>query len=187
MRERANIAWPLTRIEQGLIEDDMTFQKFPALLLLVSTVIGVTARANDDVALYRVPVEDAPELKVAAEYEIRLKKSYPEHQDVLEYELPVELVGRRERVQLNQVASGFPGLLKYTGAQGVAICFEEAGTFVCSIKYKDLEIDPMAVEQTVRRMNSDPLKAANRLQVARRFAGEPQGILRYRLAPHLPY
>ncbi len=126
-------------------------------------------------ASYEVPVANAPDLLEFALYEIpdiRIRSSQ-NHME-LKYELPQHLVG----TELGSITfEGTPDNL--VSPFGKATCVKDQCELIYNEKLsKVLQARMPEIEELIRN-DFDSATAAKKIEVARRFAGDPIGIIHY--------
>jgi hypothetical protein len=125
---------------------------------------------------YEVPVPSA--LEAAATYDVPEVEWIVDGDDVeLRYDLPRALVGKAFSLRFEGTISG--STAKLTGSPGTADCTLTATEVVCNESMTGLlpiTPDYAIVEELAATEYPGP--AADRLDVAKRFAGDPIGIVR---------
>ena len=162
-----------------------------AALILLSSLVGVAAaRADGDgapteisnyKAEYSVPVNSS-RLKKFAKFQITSVKEIETASGVeVHYTLPVELTGVENEVvfkgaAIDEANKSAPRIL--TSPNGAMNCASGAST-ACSVRFKNLVIDPAARLEVLRGLGGSASDLRARLAVASRFSGDPGGVLRY--------
>lgn len=149
--------------------------------LLAATLSALTAcdvRSGQEFqGTYEVPVP--PELASAATYAVP-KVEWIEDGDQVElrYDLPLGLVGKTVGLSFKGTLSSGGTTASLSGSAGTAECTLTADTIVCNESMSGLlplEPDYGVVEAHAAAEYAGP--AADRLEVAKRFAGDPIGIV----------
>lgn len=157
-------------------------KKFFALTLMagltaITPAFGVLAKPDWQhfKANYEVPVEDAPDLAEFALYEIpdiRIRESAG-HME-LKYELPDHLVGP----DLGSITfEGTPDNL--TSPFGKAVCVKNQCELHYNEKLSNVLQARMPEIEALLNSEFDPAVAAKKIEIAKRFAGDPIGIIHY--------
>jgi hypothetical protein len=124
-------------------------------------------------ATYQVPVDAS--LAGFNQYAVgHVKWEVKKGVRVLEYNLPQELVGTNQKVQLTGPDAASDWML--TGAVGTAMCNAQAGQIQCMEVLPGVSVDVPAVQSMV----SKGQLAAQNLAVTKVFVGDPLGILTFK-------
>lgn len=149
------------------------------LALTLITFISSSTFARSDweqfKATYEVPVENAPDLVEFALYEIPdVKLRGTDTNMELKYELPAHLVG----ADFGSITfKGTPDNL--TSPFGSASCVKNQCELVYNEKLSQvLQARMPEIEELITR-DFDALTAAKKIEIAKRFAGDPIGIIHY--------
>lgn len=125
---------------------------------------------------YEVPVP--AELAAAAIFDVpKIDWRVHEGRVELDYDLPLGLVGKPLRVSFEGPLDEAADTLTLTGDAGTATCTIAGGTIDCNETMHGLlpiEVDYDVVEERARAEYDGPVE--DRLDVARRFSGDPIGI-----------
>jgi hypothetical protein len=131
------------------------------------------ARDARQEASYRIPVEEA-ELEAHSHHKLRLKwKSLEPGKRVMNYDLPNELDGLGQEIELSETTPN-----QFYGPKGYAAC-EEGEAFMCQIRYHDLARDDAEAERILaeRYVDADEFAGRSTISSAFRAEPEPQGVL----------
>lgn len=136
---------------------------------------GGAAQPDQYSGTYEVPV--APELEAAATYVVaEIDWTVTDGVATLEYDLPLGLVGKKVRVSFSGPVDGATASL--TGPPGTADCTIDATTVSCLETMGGLlplEPDFAVIESMAAAEYPGP--AADRIDVAKQFQGDPIGIV----------
>lgn len=125
--------------------------------------------------LYTVPVSDA-RLAPHATFPVTVKtKTLPNGDVRLHYDLPVELVGSVQAVDM----VGSPGSPTMTGAIGTAECVDTDGQTVCREKLGGVAVDPAGVAAALDAKQLPAFERQAVLDVSERFGTDPIGVLSF--------
>jgi hypothetical protein len=142
---------------------------------------GAAAVSGSFTGTYEVPVP--AELASAAVYVVpEVSWSIVGGVATLEYDLPLGLVGTRVRVAFTGAFDAATSTAHLTGAAGTADCTLAAGKVSCSEVMPGLVFTPdyTVIASIAATDYAGP--AQNRVDVAKRFAGDPIGIVHADLA-----
>lgn len=129
--------------------------------------------------IYEVPVTDAS-LVPYATYEVTDVKFQRRADGTyrLHYDLPTQLVGNEQKVDLRGDVRGSTFTL--TGAIGTAECTQTGSDVVCNEKFPGMVVDLPGVETALAADGVVGTAATARLAVSARFGIDPIGILRFK-------
>lgn len=129
---------------------------------------------------YRVPVDGINKnLEPYSTYSVTIKHySYNKNPQVLNFPLPAALVGETKMITMTKVA----GTSNQWEGKNIesAVCQVNKLEILCQTKFKDLNINPIKVEQVIEQ-NYSTEEAPQRKQVAALFGDSPIGIIKYKL------
>jgi hypothetical protein len=138
---------------------------------------GAAGVAGKFAATYEVPVP--AELADAAVFPVaEVEWSVVNGVATLEYDLPLGLVGKAVKVEFQGAADAASTSASLTGPAGTADCTISPTTVVCNEQMSGLlpmSPDYAVIEELAATEYSGP--AANRIDVAKQFAGDPIGIV----------
>ena len=162
----------------------MSVAKFFALgvVLAASTTAVHADETVTSTAQYSVPVPT--DLMIYAQFSIKNVKQSKEGNHVsFIYDLPTELVGPAPLTValFGTIVPGSPLTLEGERGTGTCILSVDHQGAVCKIQYRNLNIDPSAVETYLKANVKDAAQLAGRLDVSARFIHEPVGIVSYPL------
>lgn len=144
--------------------------------ILVFTLFSLISFGALAQITYSVPVPH--ELEPYAVFP-NMESEYVQNGDHLtvRYPLPLELVGATRDVITLSGHMTNPRHFRLRGDHADARCNDIGGKLSCTVEYKDLVIDEIAVRDAIVQKFPDPFEQDMRLQVARIFSGEPIGII----------
>lgn len=130
--------------------------------------------------VYKVPLSiENKYLEPYASYPIKLNyENYNKAPDSLTFPLPATLVGEEKIININKVPGSDNQWVGNNVESGT--CAQENRELTCTLKFKDLNIDPAKLKLAIEQ-NYSPVEAANRQAVAELFGNEPLGIIIYKL------
>ncbi len=126
-------------------------------------------------ANYEVPVEDAPDLAEFALYEIpEIRIRQTQNQMELKYELPEHLVG----LELGSITfEGTPDNL--TSPFGKGTCIKNQCELIYNEKLSNVLTARLPEVEALLKTEFDAETASKKFEIAKRFAGDPIGIIHY--------
>lgn len=141
---------------------------------------GPPIAAGAYAGVYEVPIA-APELANAAVYEVaEVEWTVTNGTAKLDYELPLGLVGKEVKVEFTGPIGASATKATLAGPAGTAEC-TLSGTAVSCLENMDglhpLEPDYAVIEQLAQVEYGGP--AAHRIEVAKQFADDPIGIVKF--------
>lgn len=155
-----------------------------ALIFLIGFILNQNnAFARPIRGEYVVPVsEENKNLEPFATYTVKYKAdNYDANPNTLNFPLPATLVGEQKIITMNKIADTDN---QWTGDNiETATCQTTTGELACTIKFKNLNIDPVKVENQVNQSYS-AAEAPMRSKVALLFGDSPIGIIKYKLRGH---
>jgi len=144
-----------------------------ALIFLALFSITAIARGGNGHANYTFPVVEE-ELKPFATFPLpHLNKDFRGDHARLRYELPQELTGVPMRIELEGQWDEATQKFVLAGDHGKATCDQE----MCDIKYENLNLNPETVDAYLRGVSKNPTELDSRMKIARRFDGDPFGVI----------
>lgn len=127
---------------------------------------------------YEVPVDGSNGEAEYAHFEL---KNFSVVQDgntmKLKYELPLEITGVLNEVELSGVLDG-SAVATLSGELGKATC--SLTTSTCKIRYENLQLDAGRAQSLLQSMNLSPAELSARLSVGLQFRADPIGIVKFR-------
>ena len=160
---------------------------FYGILTLIFLNLGheVFARQGDNSGtvtqvegVYEVPVKtENPLLISAARFAVTYSvKTRPGRPTRISYDLPLALTGLPNDVELRQ---GVGAPTRWSGLNSEGTCEQFEENFVCTLTYKNLQLDERLGAELVRSQYPDPAVAAAKQNVAQLFRSEPIGVIRF--------
>lgn len=105
------------------------------------------------------------------DYSVRIRRG---QHGTVEYNLPMELTGEPLEIELRGSMTPVDGVIHLSGPLGEMKCAADQ----CEVTYKNLEINPVRVEQFLRGISQSDQEFAARLRVAGDFRLDPRGFIR---------
>ncbi|KYG68811.1 hypothetical protein AZI87_06170 [Bdellovibrio bacteriovorus] len=143
-----------------------------SFVLIVSFFISSICSAASPSAVYEIPGVEDPDL---AHYEIESLKLDINEDDIrIDYVLPLDLTGAKNRIRAEGVI-GPDSKANLRGPHSDFVCdlIQEK----CDVRYNDLTIDESLVRARLEGKKLSSTQIEQRLQVTRRFSGDPIGII----------
>jgi hypothetical protein len=151
-----------------------------AVVLFYVTVFSATvANAYSSKGFYQVPVKERA-LKKSAVYEIEYNDSDFANLGQVQFVLPSTLTGDNKvfsMKRVNKVSGAFVG----ENVDGLCTLDKEESIFSCLVVLRKLNIDAAMVEKSIREKFQSESEIKNKILVAKKFSGEPIGILHYKV------
>jgi hypothetical protein len=156
-----------------------------ANLILIFILIASFSKAAQAVevldlnAKYTIPVTKDSELPYSTfdlkNYKVTLKTLDNTQEVQLTYTLPKEMVGVEKEITLNLVANmGSEKIL--AGPEASAKCSGKWIQMKCEVRFHDLEIDLLKVEEVLKELGLSESEIRSRVDVLAKFSGDPIGF-----------
>jgi hypothetical protein len=145
---------------------------------MVAVLMGGVAHAARPMrGTYSIPVQD-PALEPYSEFPVKFKADHYEAEpEVLEFPLPVELVGAATMIRLERLD---PAAGTFIGEGAEGRCERSGRMLICHMAFSGLSFDSAGSDAAIDAQFGG-VEASSRKQVAAVFRSQPIGILKYRL------
>lgn len=140
---------------------------FATALLAASVGFGKSPNA-----VYEVPGFEETDLSMYDLYSLKLEINGD--QVSIDYSLPLELTGAKNRIRaVGTLVDKNTAILK--GPHSDLTCNLAAKK--CDVRYNDLTIDHSLVKEILQSQNLQPSEVQTRLEITRKFSGDPIGVI----------
>lgn len=137
-------------------------------VFVIALIASSVSFASPD-AVYEVPgFSETP-------YEIhRLKLEVDGDQASIDYSLPLELTGAKNRIRAKGSLTD-SGVAVLNGPHSDITC--DLISKKCDVRYNDLKIDLVRLKEILQARNFSPSERDTRLSISRKFSGDPIGVI----------